>query len=345
MAETSNPQADGAAPDPERPGAGRTWRIGKYEILRELGRGAMGQVYEARHPVMGKTVAIKVFRAGSDLSAEEIEHNRQRLIDEGRRAGALSHPHIVTIHDVDVDVHGDLAYVVMEFVAGPSLEEWLKERGTVDPAVAVGLLQQVAGALDYAHSKGIIHRDIKPANILIAEGNQAKVADFGIAKSLTESTYTKTGTVLGTPFYMSPEQIVGTTLDGRSDQFSLGVIAYRMLAGHRPFDAESITSLLYKIVHEEPPSPATFNPKLSPASVSVLARALAKQPERRYASCTEFAASLQRAVAGESGFGEALGHGSGRDHRALGAAAPECAVLRPGARAHSGAWAGDLCFG
>jgi serine/threonine protein kinase len=293
---TKSKRASQAPTSPE-PETQAIWRIGKYEIVRELGHGAMGQVYAARHPVMNKMVAIKVFRAGEELSAQEIQQNRRRLIDEGRRAGVLSHPHIVTVHDVDVQ--GDLAYMVMEFVDGPSLDAWLRKDDIVEAAAALDILRQVASALDYAHSKDIVHRDIKPANILIAEGNDAKVADFGIAKNLAEGSYTQTGIVLGTPIYMAPEQIAGKTLDGRADQFALGAIAYRMISGHRPFEADSVTELFYKIVNEEAPSPLTFVPGLHPGVEKVLTRVLAKDPQKRYPTCTEFVASLERVWGGQ----------------------------------------------
>lgn len=274
-------------------------RIGKYEVIRELGKGAMGKVYEARHPIMGTIVAIKVIHTPEFMDVGELEAKRKRLFDEARRAGALSHPNIVTIHDVDlVD---DIAFIVMEMIRGNTLEDRLEPGKPMPTATAIDFLKQMASALDCAHARGIVHRDVKPANIMIAEGNRVKVADFGIAKDLTEQGATKTGFVLGTPYYMSPEQIQGLTLSGRSDQFALGVIAYWMLTGQRAFDGESVTSIMYKIVHGQVTPALELNRELNPSVAQALEQALAKEANQRFATCCEFISALEAALSRPAG--------------------------------------------
>ena len=270
-------------------------RIGKYEIVRELGRGAMGKVLLARHPIMDKTVAIKVVHAPDAHTPDEVEHLRKRLFDEARRAGALSHPNIVTIYDVDVT--GEMAFIVMEFIEGDTLEDRLAAGAPMNFDAAVSIIGQIAGALDAAHARAIIHRDIKPANIMLTDGNRVKVADFGIAKNLAEAGMTRTGLVLGTPYYMAPEQILGKPIDGRADQFALAVIAYRMLAGVRPFDGDSVTAIMYQIVNGQPKSMCECNKTLAPPTAQIVAKALSKDPADRYATCSEFAHALLKGTA------------------------------------------------
>jgi serine/threonine-protein kinase len=228
-------------------------RIGKYEILRELGRGSMGKVYEARHPIMKNNVAIKVIHTDSTENPDDVQFKTKKLFDEARRAGILTHPNIVTIKDVDSD--GETAFIVMEFVQGPTLEDWLNGDKPLELQLSLGILRQIADALDYAHSKNIIHRDVKPANVMIMDGNRVKVADVGIAKDLADPSATKAGIVMGTPYYMAPEQILAKPLDGRADQFALAVLAFRLLTGHRAFEADSITALMFQIVNAPPRSP------------------------------------------------------------------------------------------
>ena len=231
-------------------------RIGRYKIVRELGRGAMGVVYHAIDPNIGRPVAIKTIQLGNVRNPGEQERLRERLFREARSAGILSHPSIVTIYDVEQQ--DDLAFIAMEYVDGPTLDQILSAPRPIDPERMFRLLAQTAAALDYAHQKGIVHRDIKPANIMIAADGTAKITDFGIAKITTSEQLTMTGSIVGTPHYMSPEQVQGQPVDGRSDQFSLAVIAYEMLTGEKPYAGEHLTTVVYKIVAEEPVPPHTF---------------------------------------------------------------------------------------
>src|SRR5690348_9627652 len=262
--------------------------IGRYQIVRELGRGAMGVVYLATDPNIGRAVAIKTIRLGEVHKPEERERLRERLFREARSAGMLSHPGIVTIYDVDQQ--GDLAYIAMEFVAGPTLDYVLSQELPITPGHMYTVLCQTAAALDYAHSIGIVHRDIKPANVMIAADGSTKVTDFGIAKISTNEHLTITGTIVGTPHYMSPEQLQGLEVDGRSDEFSLAVIAYEMLTGEKPYTGEHLTTVVYKIVAEEPPAPHRLNATLAGEIESALRKGMAKKPEGRFGTCQEFAA-------------------------------------------------------
>ena len=263
-------------------------RIGRFQILGELGRGAMAVVYRALDPAIGRTVAIKTFRLVDIADAGERRRQRERIVREAQSAGSLSHPGIVTIYDITED--GDSAHVFMECVNGPTLES-LMEGGALSKEAVFEVMGQTAAALDYAHRKNIIHRDIKPANIMIHEDGKVKITDFGVAKILTQQ-FTQTGAVLGTPHYMSPEQVRGMPVDGRSDQFALAVIAYEMLTGEKPFTAESVPTVLFKIVQEEPIPPCRINPTLSASIEAVLLSGLAKNAQDRYPTCAEFSTAL-----------------------------------------------------
>jgi serine/threonine-protein kinase len=271
-------------------------RIGRYKIVRELGRGAMGVVYHAIDPNIGRPVAIKTIQLGGVRKPEEQDRLRERLFREARSAGILSHPGIVTIYDVEQQ--GDLAYIAMEYVDGPTLDQLLNEPQPLAGGRMFAILAQTAAALDYAHQKGIIHRDIKPANIMIAGDGTAKITDFGIAKITASEQFTMTGSIVGTPHYMSPEQVQGQAVDGRSDQFSLAVIAFEMLTGEKPYTGEHLTTVVYKIVAEEPVAAHRLNPSLSGSIESALRKALAKKPDARYRNCTEFVETLEKACAG-----------------------------------------------
>jgi serine/threonine protein kinase len=275
-------------------------RIGRYKIIRELGRGAMGVVYHAIDPNIGRPVAIKTIHFGGNRKPEEIEKMRERLFREARSAGMLSHPGIVTIYDVEQQ--GELAYIAMEYVDGPTLDQLLSESEPLDAERMFSILGQTAVALDYAHSKGIVHRDIKPANIMIAADGTSKIADFGIAKITAAENLTMTGSIVGTPHYMSPEQVQGQHVDGRSDQFSLAVIAYEMLTGEKPYTGEHLTTVVYKIVAEEPVLPRRLNPSLSTGIENVLRKALSKKPDARYRNCQEFVESMEKACAATKGW-------------------------------------------
>ena len=270
-------------------------RIGRYKIVRELGRGAMGVVYHAIDPNIGRPVAIKTIQLSNVRNPGEQERLRERLFREARSAGMLSHPSIVTIYDVEQQ--DDLAFIAMEYVDGPTLDQILSAPRPIDPERMFRILAQTATALDYAHQKGIVHRDIKPANIMIATDGTAKITDFGIAKITTSEQLTMTGSIVGTPHYMSPEQVQGQAVDGRSDQFSLAVIAYEMLTGEKPYTGEHLTTVVYKIVAEEPVPPHRLNSSLAGPIEEVLYKGLAKKPADRFATCHEFVRTLEKACA------------------------------------------------
>ncbi|HVP46132.1 MAG TPA: serine/threonine-protein kinase [Bryobacteraceae bacterium] len=274
--------------------------IGRYQIVKELGHGAMGIVYQAVDPTIGRQVAIKTIRLDDVNDPDERAKLRERLFREARSAGILSHPGIVTIYDMEE--RGDIAFIAMEYVDGPTLDQLLSAKQAIAPERLINILRQTAAALDYAHAKGIVHRDIKPANIMIASDGVVKITDFGIAKVTTSQQYTQTGTILGTPNYMSPEQVQGLAVTGRADQFSLAVIAFEMLTGERPFTGEHLTTVVYKIVAEDPPPVQRLNPTLSPQIDAVLRRGLLKKPEGRYNLCIEFISGLDAACANTQGW-------------------------------------------
>ncbi len=267
-------------------------QIGRYQVVGELGRGAMGVVYRALDPAIGRTVAIKTIRLSDLTDPTERDRLRERLVREAQSAGILSHPGIVTIYDIQQE--GEVAYIFMEFVNGPPFEKVLASEQPPTGETLLNVFRQTAAALDYAHKKGIVHRDIKPANIMIDEDGTAKIADFGVAKILSQQM-TQAGTIMGTPSYMSPEQVQGKPVDGRADQFSLAVIAFEVLTGEKPFVGDILPTLLYKIVREDPVAPQRLNPTLSSKIEVVLRRALAKEPEQRYPTCTDFATALTEA--------------------------------------------------
>jgi serine/threonine protein kinase len=266
--------------------------IGRYRIVGELGRGAMGVVYKAQDPAIGRMIAVKSIRLGDLTEESERERLRERLFREAQSAGILSHPGIVTIYDIAEE--GGLAFIFMELVNGPALDKMLKAEQTPDKETLLSILRQVAAALDYAHKKGIVHRDIKPANIMVHEDGTAKVTDFGVAKIVSQQM-TQAGTIMGTPSYMSPEQVQGGAISGRADQFSLAVIAYEVLTGEKPFTADYLPTLLFKIVREEPVPPQRLNATLSSDVETVMRRALSKNPADRYESCVDFVNALAAA--------------------------------------------------
>lgn len=261
-------------------------RIGRYELVSELGRGAMGIVYRARDPKIGREVAVKTIKLGDHADADEIGELRQRLFREAQSAGRLSHPGVVTIYDVDEQ--DGLAYITMELVEGRRLSDVGAESlGDEEKfALASELVERVGSALDYAHGRGIVHRDVKPSNIMVTDDG-IKIMDFGVAR-IASSQLTHTGTVVGTPNYMSPEQVRGDAVDGRSDQFSLGVLVYELLTGEKPFEGDGIATTFYNIVHTEPVAPRRLDPAILPAVEAVVLRALAKDPADRFDSCSAF---------------------------------------------------------
>ncbi|MHB8539123.1 MAG: serine/threonine-protein kinase [Candidatus Dormibacteria bacterium] len=272
----------------------RMERLGRYEILDEIGRGAMGVVYRARDPLIDRTVALKAIIAAG-LNCREAEGFRMRFSREAQAAGRLSHPGIVTIYDVGEQEDTHTPYLVMEYVAGRTLSTAVVEADQpLSPDSLLDLIEQVAEALDYAHREGIVHRDIKPANILVTPQGRAKIADFGVAKlRLTQTQMTNAGDLLGTPSFMSPEQVDGKPMDGRSDLFSLGVIIYWVVSGQMPFDGDSPGELLLKILAKEHTPPSQINSSLGLPFDYVLGRALAKKPEDRYQTGKEFAEDLE----------------------------------------------------
>jgi serine/threonine-protein kinase len=262
--------------------------LGRYTILGELGRGAMGVVYQASDPMLNRTVAIKTINVAAD--PEERAEYEKRFYQEAKAAGGLSHPNVVTIFDIGHA--GDLVYMAMEFVAGSELKSLLASR-LVEPQAALDIGAQIAEGLAYAHSRGVVHRDVKPANIMVARGGPAKIMDFGIARMRSSDVKTQTGMLLGSPKYMAPEQLLGGAVDHRCDIFALGVVIYEMAVGAPPFSGDDITQIMYQIVNATPPAPSAVQPRLPPMLDLVLARALAKDPDRRYQDARELAADLR----------------------------------------------------
>jgi predicted Ser/Thr protein kinase len=268
-------------------------RLGRYELLEELGRGAMGVVYKGRDPQIDRLVAIKLMLAAEGLDPSNLQQWRERFLREARAAGRLAHPHIVTIHDVGEEQ--GRSFLVMEFIQGQTLESVLRAQRNLPLEEAVTIGEQVAGALDYAHRHGVVHRDIKPANILLTQEGIVKVTDFGIAR-IAGAAFTKTGHVLGTPSYMSPEQISGLKVDGRSDIFSLGAVLYELLSGEKAFHGETISTVMYRIIHEDPTPLRRLNAAFPHAVDACLKKALAKDPARRYARADDLARDLRGVI-------------------------------------------------
>ncbi|HEX8871590.1 MAG TPA: serine/threonine-protein kinase [Candidatus Acidoferrum sp.] len=273
-------------------------RAGRYEILGELGRGAMGVVYRATDPVIGRSVAVKTIHLseeGTGLTRPEL---LSRFQTEARAAGLLTHPNIVVVYDAGEE--NGLYYITMELVEGKSLQTLLDFGHAFPVPRVLRILEQTCSALQFAHERNIVHRDIKPANLMLTADDTVKVTDFGTAKILQFGTAQQTTHVMGTPSYMSPEQVKGRPVDGRSDIFSLGVVLYEMLTGEKPFPGQSITTVIYKIVNEDPIPPRTLNPSIHPGLNEIVLRALSKEPETRYQSCRELQDDLRnyRAIGG-----------------------------------------------
>ena len=266
-------------------------QFGRYEIVGELGRGAMGVVYKARDPQIDRLVALKtVSLRGQD--PEDAKEFRQRFANEAQAAGRLHHPGIVSVFDVGEETQSGEPYIVLEYVAGEALNKILSKEKKLSLARAMQIAEEVADALDYAHEQGVTHRDIKPGNILITEAGHAKIADFGIAK-LNLAHFTIPGKVLGTPAYMAPEQLSGEGADGRSDLFSLGVILYVMVTGHSPFHGDSATTVCFKVANREPLPVSALDLNLPPELDAVISRAMAKDPAERYQRGSELANDIR----------------------------------------------------
>lgn len=277
----------------------RTVKLGRYEVVRELGKGAMGIVYLAKDPLIGRLVALKTIRLIGRGDDDEAQEFQQRFIREAQAAGILNHPSIVTVHDIGQDEPSGVSFIAMEYVEGSNLKEILAQGRPLSFDEIGEIVAQVADALDFAHSKGIVHRDVKPANIILVEGNRAKITDFGIAKIASGGNLTTTGQFLGTPNYMAPEQIRGAPVDGRTDIFSLGICLYECLTRRKPFGGESLTSISYKIVHEPFPPIHEVNPQIPDGYEGVVALALAKDPSKRYQRGRELATAVRAVVRGE----------------------------------------------
>ena len=291
--------------------------LGRYQIDKELGKGAMGVVYLGRDPKIGRVVAIKTLALGEEFEGDALVDARARFFREAETAGRLQHPFIVTIFDAGEE--HDLAYIAMEFLKGADLTQACHVAQLLPVATVLSIGARVAEALDYAHAHNVVHRDIKPANIMFdAATDSVKVTDFGIAR-ITDSSKTRTGLVLGTPSFMSPEQLAGKKVDGRSDLYSLGVTLFQLLAGSLPLRGESMTELMHKIATVNAPDIRQLRPELSPAVARVLALALEKRPEARYQTGRQFAADLREAAAatGQAPLAEAVVYDADRDATGL----------------------------
>jgi hypothetical protein len=285
--ESAAEPAPPAGPAPGEPGS----RIGRYTIESTLGQGGMGKVYLARDPVIGRNVALKVITIRPDLSDEEAGQYRERFLREAQAAGALLHPNIVAVHDVGQDPATRSPYIVMEHVPGQDLKKVILSRAPLTGAETIGIVLQIAAALDYAHRRGIVHRDIKPANVLITEQGRVKITDFGVAR-LPGSDLTRSDQFVGSPGFMSPEQLKGGQVDGRCDLFALGVILYQLLTGKAPFEGESVSEVLYRISTQPAEPPSESHTDVSPDFDPILEKALAKDPAQRYQTGQEMIAAL-----------------------------------------------------
>jgi len=265
-------------------------KAGRYELREEMGRGAMGVVYQGHDPVIGRDVAVKslhLSEAGTGMSREELV---SRFQTEARAAGALTHPNIVMVYDAGEE--NGVFYITMELVKGRSLQALLDARQSFPLARVLRIMEQVGSALDYAHQRNVIHRDIKPANLMLTENDTVKITDFGTAKILQFGT-AQTTHVMGTPSYMSPEQVKGKPVDGRSDIFSLGVILYELSTGEKPFPGQNISTVIYKIVNEDPIPPRMLDSSIPAALSAVITRALAKEPSQRFETCHDMLEALR----------------------------------------------------
>ncbi|MEK7721271.1 MAG: serine/threonine-protein kinase, partial [Elusimicrobiota bacterium] len=279
-------------------GSSATPMLGRYEIKKELGKGAMGIVYLGVDPKINRSVAIKTMRFEEGLEEKAMKDQKDRFFREAQAAGNLTHPNIVKIFDAGEEQ--DIAYIAMELLKGDDLKKWAAKDNLLPVEKTLEYIARSAEALDYAHKNGIVHRDIKPANIMLLDDGTIRVADFGIDR-ITESSKTATGTVLGTPYYMSPEQIAGKKVDGRADLFSLGVTLYELLTGERPWKGgESIGTLLFQITSDPYPDPLLIRTNLPPAIAPVIEKALKKKPEERFQTGGEMAEAIRAVMAGKT---------------------------------------------
>jgi len=318
-------------------------QFGRFRVLGELGRGAMGVVYRAEDPALGRPVAIKTITLTG--TEEERAHFEARFLQEARAAGGIGHPAIITIYDVGRE--GDIAFMAMELLDGRELRDLIRG-GSLAPSEAVEIAARVAEALAAAHERGIVHRDVKPGNIMVLSDGRVKIMDFGIARLRDPDVKTATGMLLGSPRYMSPEQVSGEPFDHRADIFSLGVVLYEMLTGVTPFSGQDMTQLMYQVVHGAAVPPSHVNRALPTVLDYIVARALKKSPAERYGSAAEFAADLREAIPevleaeaavrsrAEAAGGDTLPGGAGAPRAEGGATSPdrgdEVVELRPSPR-------------
>jgi eukaryotic-like serine/threonine-protein kinase len=266
-------------------------KFGRFKVVDELGRGAMGVVYRAHDSALGRTVAIKTIALTGNAAERDI--HEARFLQEARAAGSIGHPAIITIYDVGRE--GDTAFIAMELLEGRDLRDLIRDVSLM-PTRSVAIAAAVAEGLAYAHKRGVVHRDIKPGNIMVLPDGRVKIMDFGIARLIEPTVKTQTGVLLGSPQYMSPEQIVGQPFDHRSDIFSLGLVLYEMLTGAKPFQGEDIPELMFKVANMPATPPSHIAPDLPPVIDYIVARALKKKADERYASASEFAKDLREAA-------------------------------------------------
>jgi serine/threonine-protein kinase len=269
--------------------------LGRYEVERELGKGAMGAVYLGKDPKISRVVAIKTMALSQEFEKDELDEVKERFFREAETAGRLTHPSIVTIYDAGEE--HDLAFIAMEFLKGGDLTKYVKKDTLLPLPKVLSMVKRAADGLNYAHANNVVHRDIKPANIMYdMETDTLKITDFGIAR-ITDSSKTKTGMVLGTPSYMSPEQLAGKRVGGQSDLFSLGVMLFQMVTGELPFKGDSMATLMYKIANEPHPAPETINIKLPRCVSLIINRAMEKDTEKRYQTGAQMAEDIDKCLA------------------------------------------------
>jgi serine/threonine-protein kinase len=292
-------------------------RLGRYQLKRVLGRGAMGVVYEGLDPSLNRRVAVKTILRNAAIDAETAQHYSAQFAREARAAGRLNHPNIVQVHDFAEE--GEVAYLVMEYIQGRELRSFFEAREKFAPAEVVRIMGELLDALDFAHEAGVIHRDVKPANVMLDAQRRVKLADFGVAR-IQDSERSAAGTMVGTPAFMSPEQIQGLKIDRRTDIFSAGTILYQLLTGEQPFTGQGAWTVAKKIMQDDPPQPSSLVQNVSPVFDAIVRKALAKSPDQRYATAREFAAALRGALAPEQ-------------PSALASIPPAAPAARPGAKA------------
>ncbi|MBU0728770.1 MAG: protein kinase [Proteobacteria bacterium] len=307
-------------------------KLGKYEIIGELGKGAMGTVYKGTDPMIGRTVAIKTINK-SALESEAAGEMIARFKQEAQSAGRLSHPNIVVIYDYGEE--GDIAFISMGYVEGRELKSYFDKNELFSLQGIVNIMNQLLDALAFAHQQGIIHRDIKPSNIMVKENGHIMITDFGIAR-IESSELTQIGTTMGTPNYMSPEQCMGQRVDGRADIFSAGVILYQLLTGEKPFAGGSLASIYHKILNIDPIPPSDLNLHIPRSFDAVIAKSLAKRPEDRFQTATEFAEAIKQAAtatdtkgASASVFGNSMSSGGSDDATRVDGAGPNQSPVAP----------------